>query len=291
MRRATLGLMVLLTPVTVAGQDPTNGWLTAGTTHSSSFFEFEELESWDEWDNLRCDEFGYRGTRGEQVRVTLRSSAFDPWLLVGYRRAEGSIDGIDNDDMPGSLNSQVEFHIDETPGTLWIVACALNAGTGAFTLDIERLSGGGAPAPAPAPDPAGLARVTGSPPAPETPTNGWIDRNQDHNSFLGESEGLETWGSQVKLRCDNLGYQARPGELTDVRLASADFDAWLLVGYRNADGSISGVINDDHEGLDARVQFRADQTGRPLRIYACARTDLGIRSGAGTYRLSAGPAW
>ncbi|HEY0015955.1 MAG TPA: hypothetical protein VGC13_06535 [Longimicrobium sp.] len=62
-------------------------------------------------------------------------------------------------------------------------------------------------------------------------------------------------------------YVARRGERLVVALSSGDFDAFLHVGRRNAEGSLENYVFDDDAGggTDARLEYEADQDG-PVTI-------------------------
>jgi hypothetical protein len=73
-------------------------------------------------------------------------------------------------------------------------------------------------------------------------------------------------------------YTARRGERIVVKLSSSDFDAFLHVGRRTADGTLENAVRDDDGGggTDARVEYVADRDGPvTLRVNTLAEGETG----------------
>jgi hypothetical protein len=73
-------------------------------------------------------------------------------------------------------------------------------------------------------------------------------------------------------------YVARRGEKLVAGLSSDDFDAYLHVGRRTADGSLANIVSDDDGagGTNSRVEYTADQDGPvTLRVNTLAAGETG----------------
>lgn len=103
-------------------------------------------------DESFADLYLYRGTPGDEIAVTLRSTEFDAYLTVGTVEG-GDVEVIGrDDDGAGGTDARVRF----TVGASGVYAVQANSfgpnETGAYTLVAERLGSsadGGTPAPAP----------------------------------------------------------------------------------------------------------------------------------------------
>ncbi|HUF13433.1 MAG TPA: PPC domain-containing protein [Longimicrobiales bacterium] len=85
------------------------------------------------------DVYTFSGSRGQRVRITLRSDDFDSYLSFGRWR-NGEVDIIDSDDdSGGNLDSQLEVTLPES-GTWAIQANSLGASEmGDYTVTLEEL--------------------------------------------------------------------------------------------------------------------------------------------------------
>ncbi|HEU0079082.1 MAG TPA: hypothetical protein VFQ76_15620, partial [Longimicrobiaceae bacterium] len=91
-------------------------------------------------DNTHYDLYVYRGRPGEQVLVTLRSTAFDAYLAWGRMAGDDFTSEATDDDSGGGTNSQLVATVGSS-GTYAIQANTLRAGeTGSYTLSVEPVS-------------------------------------------------------------------------------------------------------------------------------------------------------
>lgn len=122
------------------------------------------------------DGYTVRATAGQWIKVDLRSTAFDPYLILRTPSDQQS----ENDDIGGDRNHSGIVYQATEDGQFQIVATSYAAGeTGAYTLvyevtDAEPAAAGGATADAPPADPApgggsGLAVPPGHPPVDGPP--------------------------------------------------------------------------------------------------------------------------
>ncbi|HEU0054541.1 MAG TPA: trypsin-like peptidase domain-containing protein [Longimicrobium sp.] len=109
--------------------------ITAGQTVSGRLAQGDFLRS---EDNTFADGYWYNGRAGERITVTLRSDAFDAWLVVDD--PNGPMMEHD-DDSAGGTDAQLTITLPHA-GRYLILANSLREGaTGAYTLSIR--SGGG----------------------------------------------------------------------------------------------------------------------------------------------------
>src|SRR5205085_8239129 len=91
-------------------------------------------------DDSYADGYFYQGRAGEQITVTLRSSAFDSWLVVDD--PTGPLQEHD-DDSAGGNDAQVTLTLPHA-GRYLIIANSIGArATGAYTLTVRSGGGGG----------------------------------------------------------------------------------------------------------------------------------------------------
>jgi hypothetical protein len=83
------------------------------------------------------DTYLYEGREGETVVVTLRSADFDTYVAMGRPTPSGCrpMDGADNG--AGGTDSRLTFDVQQN-GPLHIHVRSRQAGTGAYTLTVER---------------------------------------------------------------------------------------------------------------------------------------------------------
>ena len=137
------------------------------------------------------DQYTFTGTAGEEVIIDLRSSEFDPYLLVRGPNDEQE----DNDDYEGDVNrSFVRFSLPSS-GSYRVAVTSYKAGEeGAYDLSIQQ----GATIA------SGVTRETGT--------------------LAAGDETLST-GEYV----DEFTFQATPGEQVRVDLESSDFDTYVML--------------------------------------------------------------
>ncbi|HEX2205739.1 MAG TPA: hypothetical protein VHG91_20670 [Longimicrobium sp.] len=93
-------------------------------------------------DDSYAEYWSYRARAGERLVITMKSDAFDTYLVFGRRDADGTFDTIesndDGDEDGDGTDSRLEVTVDEA-GEYVIRANSLSGGeTGAYTLRVER---------------------------------------------------------------------------------------------------------------------------------------------------------
>jgi hypothetical protein len=163
------------------------------------------------------DSYSFEGRSGQRVAFDLRSSVFDPYVMV----IAPSGDKKENDDWQGSnRHARIELTLEETGTYRVVVTSYAKDETGAYELRIEAggttvaAGGGGA---------GSDARVESG-------------RLEAGDQTLRSGEYLDTYP-----------FEGRRGETITVDLRSTDFDPYLIV----IDPDDQQTENDDHEG-DAR---------------------------------------
>ena len=107
--------------------------IRAGQTVSGALEESDPVME----DESHYDLWTFSGKRGDRVRITMRSSAFDTYLAVG-RMVDGALDVSEtDDDGGGDTDSQLEITL-PADGVYVIRANSLSENvTGAYTLTLE----------------------------------------------------------------------------------------------------------------------------------------------------------
>jgi pre-peptidase len=92
-------------------------------------------------DGSYWDAFSFTGVVGQQVTITMSSSAFDNYLFL--LRPDGQTDVAQDNDSGGGTNARITFTIDEA-GSWFVIANSLTANQfGAYTLALTCTGGGG----------------------------------------------------------------------------------------------------------------------------------------------------
>ncbi len=162
------------------------------------------------------DTFTFEGVAGDRVLIDLRSTAFDPYLILKLPDGEQT----DNDDHEGSNAwSQISLTLEQS-GTYSVIATTYLAGaTGDYELVITRRP---------------------------------RDSDTEEVNIL-ETGNLATGDSTLNSGefTDDFRYALTPGERLVVNLRSTEFDPYLLI--RTPSGET--VDNDDHEGATTHSQI------------------------------------
>jgi hypothetical protein len=184
----------------------------------------------------------YRGTPGEQVVVTMRSTDFDSYLLGGRPLGGGRVEVADrDDDSAGGLDARILATVGPG-GTYAIQANSVRPRqTGAYSLTVQPASAvlgtrRAVPPGVPALEPGG--RVTG--------TLGRTGRVLPDSSYFEE-----------------YVYTGAPGQRVRFTLTSGDFDAFLLWGRLDERGGFHAEATDDDGagGTDARLEVAVGAAG------------------------------
>jgi uncharacterized caspase-like protein len=195
--------------------------------------------------------------RGQSVTVTMRSNAFDTYLMVvedggGYSR--------NDDDSAGGTDSRIAFTAPET-GTYLVRANSVGTGsTGAYTLEVKDDS----------PD-ASAAASTPAVAATARP----LVLGGTVTSLLEAGDPKERDGTYYEL----WHFTGRRGQNVNITLKSSAFDAYMVM---DAPDGTTWVSNDDGAGgTDSRIIMRLPADGE-YTVKANALRE----GGTGGYELS-----
>lgn len=206
-------------------------------------------------DQSHYDLYAFRGRRGQQVTITMRSTAFDSYLSVG-RIVNGSFSTLESDDdNGGGEDAQVVLTLPRD-GEYAIRANSLFENvTGPYSVRLE----------------------TGAAPPPEEIPTSPIRVGQTVSGELTSSDPQMDDDSHY----DIWTFTGRRGDRIAVTMKSSAFDTYLAVG-RMEGGSFSGIDSDDDGagGTDSRVTITLDADGE----YAIRANSL-FAGASGAYTL------
>lgn len=196
-------------------------------------------------DDTYADLWRFTGTAGQRVSVTMRSSDFDTYLVVGYFDDGGNFKSLESDDDgAGGTNSRVTLRLPRD-GEFIARANTLSKGeTGAYALDLELA----AEAP-----PAVASRSLG----------GYAE------IAIGQIVRGALEAGDEKLADDSYAdtyrFSGTAGQRVVVTLKSDAFDAYLSVG-RGENGRFIEIESDDDggEGTDSQLEWSLPGTGEYL---------------------------
>lgn len=238
------------------------------------------------------DTYKLQGRRGQVFTIRMRSTAFDPYLLV---RGPNSFSQDNDDDASerGTLNSRLTVTM-PSDGELRITATSARSGeTGAYSISVESgassggqvVAGNGAIGNA-----AGGGSSGGSGGAignaaqnrgPATPAVA-ITVGGSANGTL--AQGDSTLGSGEFY--DSYTFQGRRGQAVDIRLTSTAFDPYVLITGPN---NFKQENDDDAQGGANNKNSRILVTLPADGAYRVMATSY-QRGETGAYRLSLGAA-
>ena len=185
-------------------------------------------------DNSFADDYRFQGTPGEQLVVTLRSGAFDTYLVWGAGSGTRFQSEKTDDDGAGGTDSRLTVTVG-SGGSATIRANSLAANaTGAYTLSVESAGGGQASA------------------------RGVIRAGQTVSGRLDASDPRLSDNSHY----DSYVYQGSPGDQILITLTSTDFDAYLRWGrMQGQQFALLGTDDDAAGGTNSRMQVTVDASG------------------------------
>lgn len=197
---------------------------------------------------------------GTRVELTLRSDAFDTYLIAGIVRPDGFEQIAQDDDGLGEgLNSRLRFTAAET-GRYEIRARGFAAmGEGDYTLTTA----------------ARTDVMTGQP-------AGSIAYGGQARGTLSPDDTPVEWAEE--FRYDAYRFQARAGDRLEAALRSDDFDTTLMLMSESRWGVVEQLAFDDDglgEGTNSRLIFFAPEDGE----YALWASSYGPEE-AGAYSLT-----
>jgi hypothetical protein len=219
-------------------------------------------------DNSHFKLYEYRGTPGEQVLVTMRSTDFDAYLSGGRLVADRFEVDASDDDSGGGRDAQLLVTVGAN-GTYAIRANSWSGGmTGQFTLAVEGVGTSGPSIPS---IPAGQPSV-----AAGDRINGALRAG---DPMLGDSSFYNQYA-----------YRGNAGDRLRITLTSTEFDAYLRWG-RVEDGWLQAEAYDDDSAGSGNAQLEVTVGGTGLYAIQANSYSSG-QTGAYTLaieRLAAGP--
>jgi hypothetical protein len=224
-------------------------------------------------DSTRFDAWTFSGRRGDRVQITMRSSAFDPYLILS-RSVGGTHQSVrQDDDGGGGTDARIALEL-PADGDYTIVANAVRKeAVGAYSLALETVQ---------RVQIAFRDVVQAADQHPRTQIGATISGQLNANS------ALLTDGSSF----DAYTFEGQAGQTVEISMESTDFDAFLALGIL---GSDSVVARDDDGGnnSDALIVARLPRTGRYVVLAnsygrdASGAYTLGIRPGLPTVATNA----
>ncbi|MCW5826835.1 MAG: PPC domain-containing protein, partial [Gemmatimonadaceae bacterium] len=219
-------------------------------------------------DSTRFDAWTFRGTQGQRVSITMRSSAFDPYLIL-TRAVDGRQQSVrQDDDGGGGTDARISIEL-PADGNYTIVANAVHkAALGDYTLAFESIA---------------RVQVTFAEAVRMADQHPRLEIGGTVRGSLTAESALLTDGSSF----DAYSFEGRAGQVVEISMESTDFDAFLALGMA---GSDSVVARDDDSGAnsDALIVARLPRTGRYVILAnsygrdASGSYTLGIRTGLPT---------
>ncbi|MDB5422181.1 MAG: peptidase caspase catalytic subunit p20, partial [Brevundimonas sp.] len=199
------------------------------------------------------DTYNFQGRAGERVSLSMRSSEFDPYLLIN---GPGDFSEENDDGEEGDTSAGLDVRLPAT-GTYRVMATSYESGErGRYSLTF-----GGANSA------SGRGQASGRGPAPGVGGNiaGQIGATarRGQNNILQPGATVRETLSQGDTRlstgeyADGWRFQARRGQTYTLTLGSSDFDAYLVV---RGPGGLSEDNDDDASrrgSSDSAVTFTA----------------------------------
>lgn len=218
--------------------------LTAGQVREGAITETSPMLE-DENPALPYQLYTFTG-RGERVRVTVRSGAFDAYVKVTKVGTSGEEEVASDDDSGGGTDAMVTFAAN---GQYRIYARPLDASsTGAFTIALNPLP---------------VVKITSRP----------IALGQTVSGTIADTDP-ETDGGQY---FHQYTVTAQPGERIRITLRSSRFDAYLTWG-RLVGAGLEDVTNDDDSAgdTDSQLDVIVPREGTyVIRVHALGAREVG----------------
>jgi hypothetical protein len=197
----------------------------------------------------------YQGRAGERIRVDLRSSDFDAFLLVLNASRDEEL--ARNDDGGSGTDARVEVTLPATGPYVIVANSYVEGETGAYSLSVESIqptTGGG---------------TTGSRTISLGETR--AGRLTSASEVLGDGSYYDRWY-----------IDGRSGDRIRIEMRSSDFDTYLSFGTEQ-NGQFNQLESDDDGagGTDSRIDVTLQRTGRYL-----IRANSLSAGREGEYRLS-----
>ena len=239
-------------PIAISAERPVNGTLSRSDVRLD--------------DGSYVDYYTYAGTRGEQLTITLRSTAFDAYLAIGAIRF-GIFDADDeDDDSGGNTDARLDVIVGAT-GPLVIAANTVEANeTGPYVLEVK--SSRSAAAPASTGRGGGSAADVGDLPV-NTPVGGRLEQGDRQMS-------------RDKSYYDYWMFDGRAGQRVTITMRSDALDSYLILKVGTPSrGETIAEDDDGGGGVHARITATLPENG-PYTIVA---NSAAAASGAYTLTL------
>lgn len=207
-------------------------------------------------DASRYDFYSFNARRGQQVVVTMRSTAFDSYMALGQIDGESFTSLESNDDGGGGDDAQINFRIPRD-GAYVIRANSLFANqTGAYTVELK----------------------LGEAPPPVQLTTQAIRYGQTVNGQLADSDPQMDDDSHFDL----WKFTGRQGDKIVITMKSGAFDTYAAFGRMENDEFVQIESNDDGAGgTDSKIEYTLESDGE----YVIRANSL-FSKGLGAYTLN-----
>ncbi len=211
-------------------------------------------------DSTRFDVWTFSGKRGDRIAITMRSSAFDPYLIL-TRNVGGSNENVrQDDDGGGGTDARVAVEL-PADGNYSIVANAVGKeALGEYSLALEAVD---------------RVQIAFPQVIANAAQHTAMRIGSTVNGTLTPQSALLTDGSSF----DAYTFEGRAGESIEISMETTDFDAFLALGIFGSD-SVVAKDDDSGENSNALIVARLPRTGR----YVILANSFG-RDAAGTYSL------
>jgi hypothetical protein len=245
------------------------GQTVSGRLETTDCFYIAE----DTQDTYYTDVYTFEGTRGQQIVVTMTSTALDAWLelhnnteIYGLPLNEPEVD----DDAGGGTNARLPatgvFTLPAT-GTYYIAAStALDQQTGLYTLTLS-------------------AAEDAFPANCVTP----IASGQTVNGRLETSDCFVTYGeTNSRYYTDVYTFEGQQGQRIAIAMDSSEFDSWLELHTVNSPDSTPLYTGDAVGGNNARIPFEDGYYTLPSTgtYYIWANSVFSSQTGAYTLKVT-----
>jgi len=210
------------------------------------------------------DEYVFEGRRGDRIEVRLESDDFDACLYLGQEGSGRWRELARDDDGGDGTDSRLRYTL-PSDGRYLVRASSLRQDTGPYTLTLYGARGG----------------YGGGEDWDDRDRGDWDDRGRGdwddrdyprrrNEGFIRAGEDVRDYLSRSDPRLDNgapyhiYRYRGRRGERLSIRLGSAAFDAYLVLGTPGGrHGVATALARDDDSGggYDAHIRYTLPHDG------------------------------
>lgn len=258
---ARLFAAALMCAVGITQTAGAQGSISAGQTVSGRLDGSDYLRD----DGTYYDDWFYEGRAGERITVTQASGDFDSWLLLGsVTNGEFALAEFD-DDGAGGNDSRITYTLPAEGRYVIRVNVVGRGRTGAYTLRVERVGGGGGAGSSP----AGIRTLTAG------------------QTFTGELDPSDpVW--QDNTFYELWGYNGNAGERLTITMRSPAFNSYMQYGrmsggeFTYLGGSTSRTVGGQHETVieltlpsSGEYGIRANSHGRHTGQYVISVSSSG----------------